>query len=293
MNNVLKKMAVAVLVTILIVPVSGAELPKLAGIEAYAKTSDKLSKKSLTMTDAGKKYILKLTTSAKKSKISWKVSIKAGTSEAAEPCIDMKVSGNRKKVTITPLRNGKGTITCIVGAKKLKCPYTVKFPNTVVSKFDNLTEYLQINGVSSNGDTIKDFGQISTSGATCSVYGYYLGSDRVRLDIGGSYDNTSDYFTVSFFISRDGNVSDVKITERVGHVDIYKASITSREAKAFRKGCKTVKFYTEIQPGASQYLDSCEAMAQKNFDVSLQCIDQYLNNTLGYGVQNIGFVNYK
>ena len=35
-------MAAAVLVTILIVPVSGAELPKLAGMEAYAKTSDKL-----------------------------------------------------------------------------------------------------------------------------------------------------------------------------------------------------------------------------------------------------------
>lgn len=94
-----------------------------------------------------------------------------------------------------------------------------------------------------------------------------------------------------FIRSRDICLRD--ISERVGHEDIYKASITSREASAFKKGCKTVNFYTEIQPGAPQYLDSCEAMARKNFDVSLQCIDQYLNNTLGCGVQNIGFVNYK
>lgn len=293
MKRFIRRIAAVALASALLLPVScsgflGTEI----NAEAASKTA-KLSKTSLTMTDSTKSYTIKLTTSVKKSKISWKASIKAGTAEGAEPCISMKVSKDKKKVTVIPLRNGKGTITCIAGNKTLKCSYTVKFPAPVESKFDNLTEYLLINGVDSNGDRIKDFGKLSASNATCSVYGYYLGSNSIRFDIAGSYNDTSDYFTVSFFISRDGNVSDVKITERVGHVDIYKASVTSRAASAFTKGCKKVNFYTEIQPGATQYLDSCESMAQKNFDISLQCIDQYLNNTLGYGVRNIGFINYK
>lgn len=34
-------------------------------------------------------------------------------------------------------------------------------------------------------------------------------------------------------------------------------------------------------------------MAQKCFDESLQCINQYLTSNFSYGLQNIGFVNYK
>lgn len=275
-------------------PVSGVVLPATTGVEAYAKTASKLSAKKLTMTDADKSYTIKLTTSVKKSKINWEATISAKTAESAEPCISMKISNNKKKVTVTPLRDGKGTIICTVGGKKLKCAYTVKLPVQVVSHFGDLNNYLLINANSGVGSQQSvSFGQLKTSDASCTVYGYHNNDNLISFDISGFYNDTSDYFTVSFDLTGDGNVSNVIIHERVGIQNIYKATMTSRKASAFKKGCKTVNFYTEIEPGASQYLSSCESMAQKCFDESLQCINQYLTSNFSYGLQNIGFVNYK
>ena len=297
MNKFLKRMAAVTLSAALIIPAYANAAPTCSGaytIDAYAKNTAKLSKKNLKMTDAGKKYTIKLTTSVKKSKINWEATINAKTAESAEPCISMKISKNKKKVDITPLRDGEGTIICTVGGKKLKCLYTVMLPKKIVSRFSDFADYLQINGRGNIGNQQSvEFGQIKTSDAACAIYGYYKNSNLVSFDVTGFYNNTSDYFTVSFDLSGDGKVSNVIIHERVGTQNIYKATITSRKADAFKKGCRSVDFYTEIESGASQYLSSCESMAQKCFDESLQSINQYLTSNFSYSLQNIGFVNYK
>lgn len=297
MNKFLKRMAAVTLSAALIIPAYANAAPTCSGaytIDAYAKNTAKLSKKNLKMTDAGKKYTIKLTTSVKKSKINWEATINAKTAESAEPCISMKISKNKKKVDITPLRDGDGTIICTVGGKKLKCSYTVMLPEKIVSRFSDFADYLQINGRGNIGNQQSvEFGQIKTSDAACTIYGYYKNSNLVSFDVTGFYNNTSDYFTVSFDLSGDGKVSNVIIHERVGTQNIYKATITSRKADAFKKGCRSVDFYTEIESGASQYLSSCESMAQKCFDESLQSINQYLTSNFSYSLQNIGFVNYK
>ncbi len=296
MNKFLKRMAAVTLSAALIIPAYANAAPTCSGaytIDAYAKNTAKLSKKNLKMTDAGKKYTIKLTTSAKKPQINWSSTIKAGTAEGAEPCISMKVSSNKKKVTVTPLRNGQGTIVCSIGKKKLKCSYTVKFPEQITSHFSELADYLEINGYNSGGVRVKEFGDFNVSDAKCTVYGYYEGRDSIRFDVGGTYDNTSDYFNVTFHVLSNGQVNDVSVRERVGSQDIYQASITLRAASAFSKGCKNIDFYTTLEPGASQSLDSCSSLAKKNFDVVLRSVDQCLRTNFGYGVQNIGFVNYK
>ena len=293
MNKFYKKIVAVALAVAIAVPICGADLTEPNAVDAYAKAADKLSKKSIKMTDAWKSYTLKLTTSAKKSKINWKATIKAGTAEGAEPCINMKVSGNRKKVTITPLRDGQGTIVCIVGKKKLKCTYTVKFPAQVVSHFSELADYLEINGYNSGGVPVKEFGEFNVADAKSTVYGYFEGRDSIRFDVGGAYNDTSDYFNVTFHVRSNGQVTDISVRERVSSQDIYKATISSRSADAFTKGCKNVNFYTTLEPGVSQSLDSCESLAQKSFDVALRSVDQCLQKNFSYGIQNIGFVNYK
>ena len=291
--NKLKKMVSAIFATALAVSlISGCILQVSSLVTAYGKTTSKLSRRSLTMTQASKSYTLKLKTNDKKPKVSWKATIKAENAEDAEPCIRMSVSGNKKSVKITPLRDGKGTIICTVGKKKLKCPYTVELPVTVVSHYSDLTNYLDMNGTVSGSDRIKNFGDFTTSDARGAVYGYFMGPDMMRFDVSGSYNDTSDYYTVSFYIGSDGNVSNVAVRERVGAQEIYKASITSRAASAFKKGCKNINFYTEIQPGATQYMSSCEEMSQKCFDEALQCVRAAIA-PLGYDLPSIGFVNYK
>lgn len=283
MNKTIKRIVAVALAIALSIP----------GTSVYAKSTDRLSKTKITMTDTSKTYTLKLISKAKKSKIKWESNVKADNAEAAGQNISLKVSTDKKKVSITPLKSGKGQIVCTVGKKKLICSYTVNLPEKVDSHFSDVVDYLQINSVNAVGTDNLNFGEIQLSNAYTNVYGYYEGESRMRFDVGGGYTGTSDYFTATFYVDNSGKVTDVVIRERAGSTYIYKATRASAKAASIKKGCKSITFSTIPEPGVTQTSDTCNTLAQRVFDVALQSVNQALVNKLGYGISSIGFTNYK
>lgn len=129
MNEKLKKtigaMAAAVCMCIMCVPV-----------QAYAKSAPKLSvdQYSVKTMTGEKNYTISLK-GAGKNKVKWTVK----TDKGFDGPILKVVKKNKKKIVVTPLKNGTGTIVCKVGKKRLQCSYDVYLKEKTEAEDKNLS----------------------------------------------------------------------------------------------------------------------------------------------------------
>ena len=87
-------------------------------VQAYAKSAPKLSvdQYSVKTMTGEKNYTISLK-GAGKNKVKWTVK----TDKGFDGPILKVVKKNKKKIVVTPLKNGTGTIVCKVGKKRLQC----------------------------------------------------------------------------------------------------------------------------------------------------------------------------
>lgn len=270
-RNLLTKAVAIALAAVMILPASGITAQA-------AKKQAKLSKSTLALTDADETYKLSVSGTGKKDKIKW--SVKQTSDDESGKAVSYTVSKNKKSISIKALANGSGTFTCKAGKKSLKCNFTV-----TLSTLDQLRVYIDQNGeVNGDGDKLisadLDNGSIFLSNSKDnSVF------IRTDLSDGSEYTDTT---WITLYKDGTGTVAITKSKSDNEDDMVYDASVDDDFSLSQITKANNIKFNIDSKADGDWNTE-----ANKALDTSLAAIDTYFTTKGGFGLADIGIVNYK